>query len=71
MRRLVISVVVLLLLCPLFTGCATSRKNHEQLKGLMLLENLQLGRNKAYYSKHNLKTKRIAYRKFRKNSRNL
>lgn len=71
MRRLVISVVVLLLLCPFFTGCATSRKNHEQLKGLMLLENLQLGRNKAYYSKHNLKTKRIAYRKFRKNSRNL
>jgi hypothetical protein len=71
MKRSIISLLVLLLFTLLLTSCATSRKNHSELRGLMLLDNLQLGRNKAFYSKHNIKTRNEAYRKFKKNSRNL
>lgn len=71
MKRLIISVLSLLLLLAAFSGCATSRKNHNELKGLMLLNNLQLSRNKAFYSRHNMKMKQDAYRRYKKNSRNL
>jgi len=37
----------------------------------MLLDNLQLRRNRAFYSRHNIKTKNEAYRKYKKNSRYL
>jgi hypothetical protein len=69
MKRLIISVLILLLVAMAFTSCATSRKSKGELKGLMLLDNLQLPRNKAFYSKHNMRTKNMAYRKYRKNSR--
>lgn len=66
-------IIVLCLLCLSITvltpGCSSSRKSYSELKGLMLLENVQLGRNKAYYSKHNNKTKRVAYKKYKKNSK--
>jgi len=55
----------------LFSSCATSRKNHNELKGLMLLNNLQHNRNKAFYSRHNVKTRNEANRKYRKNSKYL
>jgi hypothetical protein len=71
MKRLIISVLTLLLLVATFSGCATSRKNHNELRGLMLLNNLQLSRNKAFYSRHNMKMKQDAYRRYKKNSRNL
>jgi hypothetical protein len=71
MKKLIISLLVLLFFTLVMTSCATSRNNHAELRGLMLLENLQLGRNKAFYSKHNIKTRNEAYRKFKKNSRNL
>jgi len=71
MKRLIISVLILLLVAMALTSCATSRKNHSELRGLMLLDNLQLGRNKAFYSKHNIKTRNVAYRRYKKNSRNL
>jgi hypothetical protein len=69
MKRLIISVLILLLVAMAFTSCATSRKSQGELKGLMLLDNLKLPRNKAFYSKHNLRTKNVAYRKYKKNSR--
>ena len=71
MKRLIISVLVLLLFALALTSCATSRKNQNELRGLMLLENLQLSRNKAFYSRHNIKTRNEAYRRYKKNSRNL
>jgi len=55
----------------LIAGCASTRKNQAELRGLMLQENLQLKRNRAFYSKHNIKTKKVAYKKYKKNSRNL
>ena len=69
MRRLVISVLISLLIAVAMTGCYSSRKTQSELRGLMLQENLQLGRNRAYYSKHNIKTKKDGYRKYRKNNR--
>jgi hypothetical protein len=59
----------LLVLALASTGCASSRKTDRKLRALMLQENTKLGRNKAYYSKHNKKTKRIAYRRYSKNRR--
>jgi hypothetical protein len=71
MRRLIISVIIFLLIVVALTGCYTSKKSQNELRGLMLLENLQLKKNKAFYSRHNMKTRNEAYRKYKKNSRNL
>jgi hypothetical protein len=71
MKRLIISVIILLLVAMALSSCATSRKNQSELRGLMLLNNLQLPRNKAFYSRHNIKTRNEAYRRYKKNSRNL
>lgn len=69
MRRLIISVLILLLLAVASTSCYSSRKSQSELRGLMLQENLKLKRNRAFYSKHNMKTKREIYKKHKKNSR--
>jgi len=71
MKKFVLSAIILLLLFWLVTGCASARKNQAELRGLMLQENLQLKKNRAFYSKHNIKTKKVAYKKYKKNSRNL
>jgi hypothetical protein len=71
MKKLIISVIILLLVAMALSSCATSRKNQSELRGLMLLNNLQLPRNKAFYSRHNIKTRNEAYRRYKKNSRNL
>jgi hypothetical protein len=65
MRRLIISIHILLILAIAFTSYASSRKSNRQLRGLMLQDNTWLGRNKAYYSIHNIKNKRDAQRKYR------
>jgi hypothetical protein len=71
MKRFIISLLIVLMVVIASTSCATSRKNQSELKGLMLMENLQLKRNRAFYSRHNMKTKREALRKYKKNSRYL
>jgi hypothetical protein len=71
MKKFVLSAMIFFLLFWLVTGCASARKNQAELRGLMLQENLQLKRNRAYYSKHNIKTKKVAYKKYKKNNRNL
>ena len=43
-----------------------TKKSYKTKRGLMLLENSQLGRNKALYSKQNQKTKRTTYKKYHK-----
>lgn len=53
------------------TDCAAERRTQSELRGLMLQDNLRMGRNKAFYSKHNVRLKRDAYRSYRKNNRNL
>jgi hypothetical protein len=69
MKRLIISILILLALGFALTNCASSRKSGSGLKSLMLQDNKKLGRNKVFYSKHNVKTKRDAYRKYRRNRR--
>jgi hypothetical protein len=54
-----------------FTGCASSRKNYNELKGLMLLDNVHLQRNRAFNSKHSIKARNDAYKRYKKNSRAL
>lgn len=60
MRKLIRNVILMLLFLSTLTACYTGRKNLSQLGGLMLLDNTQLSRNKAYYSKHNRKVKKHA-----------
>jgi uncharacterized protein YceK len=69
MRRYIISLIILLVLGMALSGCASSRKHERRLTSLMLQDNTKLGRNRAYYSKHNKKTKRDAYKKYRKEKR--
>ncbi len=71
MKRLIISLLISLLIVMALSSCAASRKNQNELKGLMLLENLQLKRNREFYSRHNMKTKKEALRKYKKNNRYL
>lgn len=51
------------------SGCASSRKDFNEMKGLMLLGNLQLERNKAFYSKHSVKARNDAFKRYRKTNR--
>jgi hypothetical protein len=55
------------MLAVAWSGCSSSRKSISEKRGLMIQENTQLGRNKALYSKHNVRTKKDAYRKYKKN----
>jgi hypothetical protein len=52
-----------------FAGCASRKKAYSEKRGLMLLENTQLGRNKGYYSKHKAKKLDRHYKKIVKNRR--
>jgi hypothetical protein len=69
MRRKIIAVTILSMLLIAFSGCAANRRYNGELRGLMLQDNVKLPRNRAYYSKHNIKTKKEAYRKYHKNNR--
>lgn len=71
MKKLIFLCLTLLLVIAAFTGCASSRKNFNELKGLMLLGNLQLEKNKAFHSKHNVKARNDALKRYKKNSREL
>jgi uncharacterized protein YceK len=63
MIRSIMAVLVLLVITIALAGCASSKKNYREKRGLMLLDNTQLGRNKGYYSKHKAKTLDHAYKK--------
>jgi len=60
---------VFLLAFLLLAGCSSTKKSYSEKRGLMLLENTQMSRNKALYSKHNRQTQKAAYKKFKKNNR--
>lgn len=66
MLRSVISVLIILILAAPLTSCSSAKKSRTELRGLMLLDNTQLGRNKGYYSKHNSKKLKKSYRKYEK-----
>jgi hypothetical protein len=64
MIRLIISVFIVVALAVSLPGCASTRKSRAEMRGLMLLENTQLGRNKGYYSKHKSKEISKTHRKY-------
>jgi hypothetical protein len=47
-----LSFLVVLILITSLAGCSSSKKSTTELRGLMLLENSQIGRNRSYYSRH-------------------
>ena len=71
MKKLIFTCLTCLLVISLFTGCAAGRKNFNELKGLILLGNLQMEKNKAFYSKHSVKARNDAFKRYRKNNRSL
>lgn len=66
MKKSFISVLIVLLLAVPFTCCSSAKKSRTELRGLMLLENTQLGRNKSYYSKHKSVKLKKSYKKYEK-----
>ena len=64
----IILIIILLILSIIFGGCATKKKarSYGELRGLMLLENTQLGRNKHYNSAKYQRTLKNNYKKFKK-----
>jgi hypothetical protein len=61
------SVLVFLLLTVTLSGCASSKKKtFSEKRGLMLLDNTQLGRNKVYYSRHKARIIDHSYKKILK-----
>jgi hypothetical protein len=67
MKRL-IKFVLALMVFSCISGCSASKKTYQEMRGLMLLENTQIGRNKVYYSKQNIKKMKTAYRKYHRNN---
>jgi len=63
-----IYIILLIIFAIILSGCATKRKAKEysSLRGLMLLENTQLGRNKHFNSPKYQKTLKKNYKKFKK-----
>ncbi|HEX2921452.1 MAG TPA: hypothetical protein VHO50_09845 [Bacteroidales bacterium] len=69
MKKLLLLLIPVIGIVLISSSCATSRKNNSSLESLMIQENTKLQINRAYYSHHNLKTKKDAYKKYRKNRR--
>lgn len=63
-------IILLIILALILSGCATKRKarDYGEKRGLMLLENTELGRNKHYNSAKYQKTLKKNYKKFKKNN---
>ena len=60
----IIIIITFILLCS-----CVAKKEYSTKRGLMILEQTQLGRNKALYSHHNKSTKAKMYRKYKKNNK--
>jgi hypothetical protein len=54
----------MLVLLSSLAGCSSSRKSNSELRGLMMLDITQLGRNRSYYSKRDAKRIENNHKKF-------
>jgi hypothetical protein len=61
-----ITFLIIFIVAGLSPGCESSKRAYSEKRGLMLLENTQLGKNKGYYSKHHRKKVSKGYRKIHK-----
>lgn len=64
--RAIVIFLVLVILTGMGTGCESSKRAYSEKRGLMLLENTQLGKNRGYYSKHHKKKINKGYKKVHK-----
>jgi hypothetical protein len=64
-HQFVILIVVIIILSP---ACGMGAKAYQEKRSLMLLENTQIGRNKMFYSKQNMKKIKSSYKKYHKNN---
>lgn len=69
MKRPILLILITFILGMTFTGCMTGRKYQADLRGLMLQDNLQMKRNRAFYSKHNAKLRKQSFRHSGRSSR--
>jgi hypothetical protein len=69
MMRFIISLLVVLVFVTFLSGCSYSRKSKTELRGLMLMENTQLGRNRSYYSRYGEKKLVNKHQKFHRKIR--
>ncbi len=67
MKRLVRIVIFIFLISATMTGCYAGKRNINELGGLMLLDNTQHKRNRAFYSGHNKKVRKNVHSKYKKN----
>ena len=65
MKKIAHIILLLIMFVLLLSGCATQRKTsyHNDMRGLMLLDNTQLGRNRLYNSSKYHKTLKHNYKK--------
>ncbi len=66
MGRLAKYIIFIFLISVTMTGCYAGKKNLNQLGGLMLLDNTQHKRNRAFYSGHNKKARKNIHSKYKK-----
>ncbi|NLO01757.1 MAG: hypothetical protein GX126_05475 [Bacteroidales bacterium] len=66
MKRLVRIIIFISLISVTMTGCYAGKRNQSQLGGLMLLDNTQQKRNRAFYSGHNKKARKNVHSKYKK-----
>ncbi len=71
MKRSIIIILTMLFLVGAFSGCSSSRRYQSDLRGLMLQDNLQMKRNRAYYSKHSIKVRKDAFKHHRRSNRSI
>ena len=71
MKRSIIILLSMLFMVGAFSGCSSSRRYQSDLRGLMLQDNLQMKRNRAYHSKHNVKLRKDAFRHHKRSNRNI
>lgn len=63
--------IIILILFIIISSCATTdvTGGRDKQKSLMLIPNTQMHKNKAYYSKHNMKTRKAGIKRYKKNNR--
>ncbi|HOS73077.1 MAG TPA: hypothetical protein PLZ75_11595 [Bacteroidales bacterium] len=66
MKRLAKIIIFSFLISVSMTGCYAGKRNLRELGGLMMLDNTQQKRNRAFYSGHNKKARKNVHSKYRK-----
>ncbi len=65
-----LKIIIILIIFIIISSCATTNNTgRDKQKTLMLTPNTQMHKNKAYYSKHNMKTRKAGTKRYKQNNR--